>query len=77
MPPFPRLFAVVTASVLTLPAFATDKPASPDDLEPTLRQLEKDIAKVRGLAFKSPVKIEITEAETHGERFKKMRRTQN
>jgi uncharacterized iron-regulated protein len=54
-----RSLAAFTSFVLLLPAYADDKPLSQDDLDATLRQLEKDIAKVRGLEFKSPVKAKI------------------
>ena len=40
------------------PAPADDK-AQQQELEKTVRQLEKDIAAVRGLAFKEPVKAAI------------------
>jgi uncharacterized iron-regulated protein len=55
----PRLLAIFTATLLAFPALAADKPLSQEDLDKTLRQLEKDIAKVRGLEFKSPVKAKI------------------
>ncbi len=56
---FPRLLSALASLVLILPVAAADKPLSQTDLETTLRQLEKDIAKVRGLEFKSPVKAKI------------------
>jgi uncharacterized iron-regulated protein len=56
---YSRLLAAVTSLALLVPAFADDKPLSQTDLDTTLRQLEKDIAKVRGLEFKSPVKAKI------------------
>jgi uncharacterized iron-regulated protein len=59
MPCLPRLLAALTSLVLLVPAFAADTPLSPQDLSATLRQLEKDIAKVRGLEFKSPVQAKI------------------
>ena len=59
MPSLLRLLAAVVLLLLTLPLAAADKPPSQDDLDATLRQLEKDIAKVRGLEFKSPVKAKI------------------
>ena len=56
---FPRLLSALASLVLILPVAAADKPLSQADLDTTLRQLEKDIAKVRGLEFKSPVKAKI------------------
>ena len=55
---FHSLLAAVTIALVLLPV-VSGRPAALDDLETTLRQLEKDIAKVRGLEFKSPVKAKI------------------
>jgi uncharacterized iron-regulated protein len=52
----------LAAAVLLLAAalVATPAPAAgPKDFEATLRQLEKDISAVRGLAFKAPVKAKV------------------
>ena len=57
--------------LLTDAAAATDKPA--DDLEATVRQLEKDVTAVRGLAYKTPVAAKVIprlmDADTHVQGF--------
>jgi uncharacterized iron-regulated protein len=50
---------LVGASTSARSARAADVPARKEALEATLRQLEKDIAAVRGLAFKKPVSARI------------------
>jgi uncharacterized iron-regulated protein len=55
----PRCILPLCAALLAAAlgaAVRADEPSKQDKLEATLRQLEKDIAAVRGLAFKSPVK---------------------
>src|SRR4051794_36389702 len=47
---------VLLALLFTMPAHATQPPK---DLDARLRQLEKQIAEVRGLAFKKPVEAKI------------------
>jgi uncharacterized iron-regulated protein len=49
------------------PAAVKQAPVKPD-LETTLRQMEKDVAAVRGLAFKTPVKGKIIPRPKDGER---------
>jgi uncharacterized iron-regulated protein len=56
--PLPVLL-ILTAACLAAPAPAADAPAGGRDFEATLRQLEKDIAAVRGLTFKSPVQAKV------------------
>jgi uncharacterized iron-regulated protein len=55
----PPILAILAAALATVPAPAADTPAGGRDFEATLRQLEKDIAAVRGLAFKSPVQAKV------------------
>jgi uncharacterized iron-regulated protein len=72
LPPSPRILPVVLlalgAILLPLPARAADVPAKPPAFEATLRQLEKDIAEVRGLKFKSPVAAKVIPRPKDAER---------
>src|SRR4029078_12638071 len=54
-----RLAAALLALAVAAPLWAADPALTPEHLDATLRQLEKYIAKVRGLEFKSPVKGKI------------------
>jgi uncharacterized iron-regulated protein len=54
----PTLFVLLAVS-----AVADDKKPPPDDLDPLLRKLEKDISQVRGLEFKAPVKAKFIQRD--------------
>src|SRR5262249_7367450 len=56
----PRRFIAPTLALAPLLLLAAPAPAQqPKDLDARLRQLEKQIAEVRGLAFKKPVEAKI------------------
>jgi uncharacterized iron-regulated protein len=54
-----RITLLVLAILVPLAGAADPEPARPQVLEETLRGLEKDIAAVRGLAFKKPVQARV------------------
>jgi uncharacterized iron-regulated protein len=51
--------ALLLVPLLILPLTAADPPSAQEKLDASLRQLEKDIAAVRGLEFKQPVQAKI------------------
>jgi uncharacterized iron-regulated protein len=55
----PSVLVLLGAAFGAAPAPAADAPAAGRDFETTLRRLEKDIAAVRGLAFKAPVNAKV------------------